>query len=84
MNNVVASQQQIKHQQQLNKGGPPKYGSGTPYSRAIKNSNSSSAASMDNPMMQQQPGARMPMWNHHQVHKLLNYLYYILYRVNTF
>lgn len=72
MNNVVASQQQMKHQQQLNKGmaphgGPPKYGSGTPYSRAMKNSNSPSSASMDNPMMQQQPGARMPMWNHHQV-----------------
>lgn len=74
MNNVVASQQQMKHQQQLNKGmaphgGPPKYGSGTPYSRAMKNSNSPSAASMDSMMQQQQqqPGARMPMWNHHQV-----------------
>lgn len=72
MNNVVASQQQMKHQQQLNKGmsphgGPPKYGSGTPYSRAMKN-NGPSAASMDTTMMQQQPGARMPMWNHHPVH----------------
>jgi len=70
MNNVVASQQQMKHQQQINKAmsphnGPPKYGgSGTPYSRAMKNSNSPSAASVDNPMMQQQSGARMPMWNH--------------------
>jgi hypothetical protein len=72
MNNVVASQQQLKHQQQLNKGmaphgGQPKYGGGTPYSRAMKNNNSPSAASMDNPIMQQQPGARMPMWSHHQV-----------------
>jgi len=65
MNNVVASQQQMK--QQLNKGmtphggGPPKYGGGTPYSRATKNSHSP----IDNAaMMQQQPGARMPMWNH--------------------
>lgn len=73
MNNVVASQQQMKHQQQLNNkamaphGGPPKYVGGTPYSRAMKNSNSPSAASMDSIMQQQQPGARMPMWNHHQV-----------------
>jgi len=72
MNNVVASQQQMKHQQQLNKGmaphgGQPKYGGGTPYSRTMKNSNSPSGASMENPMMQQQPGSRMPMWNHHQV-----------------
>ncbi|XP_060843581.1 protein BCL9 homolog [Rhopalosiphum padi] len=71
MNNVVASQQQMKHQQQLNKGmaphgGQPKYGGGTPYSRSMKNSNSPSGASIENPMMQQQPGARMPMWNHHQ------------------
>lgn len=80
MNNVVASQQQMKHQQQLNKGmaphgGPPKYGSGTPYSRAMKNS--SSAASMDNPVMQQ-PGARMPLWNHHQVCYILSSINIIL------
>lgn len=78
MNNVAASQQQMKHQQQLNKGmtshGQQKYGGSTPYSRAMKNSNSSSAAPIDNPMMQQQPGPRMPMWNHHQV----IYLNYIL------
>lgn len=70
MNNMVASQQQMKHQQQLNKMTPhsqSKYSGGTPYSRAMKNSNSPSAASMDNSIMQQQSGARMPMWNHHQV-----------------
>lgn len=76
---MVASQHQMKHQQQLNKmaphGGQSKYGGGTPYSRAMKNSNNPSASSMDNSIMQQQSGARMPMWNHHQVLMLTDIIF---------